>query len=367
MKNIILSTILLFFCFNTEAQLLNDEEGKKQVEVIIDKLYNDQKAEAKTEILKLRPKYGNHPIFPTLSSMLMIGAVKTDKEAERYLGLLDLAVEYAEKMMEKDEEDIEAMFFAMTAHSYKALYYSEQHSYLKAVGEAQRTYRYIKKAYDLTDEFPEFLLSVGLYNYYRVQYPETHPAVKPLVGIFKDGDKALGLKQLEKCAEVNTFTRPEALSYITHIYLKYENEYRKGLKYAEIAYESYPNNIYFKSRYAEALIRNKKYEKGLPYIEDLINSNDSLYKAIGLCFKGYYYEFGEKNDKMAAKCYAEALVIYDNDDSMERDYACWAHIGIARILVRNGEENKAKGLYNLAKDGEYESIRKEAKAYLKEH
>ena len=365
-KNIIVTLVFSLICLSGSAQLLEDEEAKTTVKAALDKIYNNEEVKAKAEIVKLKDKYGKHAIYPLLNSMLLLDKLHLEEKAKKYMALLDHAEMLSEGKLKKDEDDIEAMFFAMTTHSYKALFHSEQKNYLKAVGEAQKTYKYIKKAYELTDEFPEFLLSVGLYNYYRVQYPETHPAVKPFVGIFKDGNKALGLKQLEKCVEVTTFTRPEALSYITHIYLKYEDEYKKGLKYAEIAFNDFPNNPYFKTRYAEGLLRNKKYSKALSFIEELINGSDTLYSTVGLVFRGYYYEFGEKDDEKAAKCYAKALDNYEEYPSLDQEYACWCHIGLARILERKGQTKQAEELYKEALDGGYESIRKEAKKFLKE-
>jgi hypothetical protein len=42
------------------------------------------------------------------------------------------------------------------------------------------------------------------------QYPENHTAVKPFMFFFADGDKALGLKQIETSISKGIFTRTEA-------------------------------------------------------------------------------------------------------------------------------------------------------------
>lgn len=366
-----LRKVLLLFLitpfFLGYSQMLQDEEAKKTVEKVLHWHYNNNETKARTEIQKLKPKYSKHPIYPLLMSMTLLGELSEEAKAEEYMAYLDLAEIQSYALLEENPNDIEGMFFAMTTHSYKALFYSEQNNYLKAVGEAQRTYRYIKKAYDLTDKFPEFLLSVGLYNFYREQYPETHPAVKPLIGIFKNGDRALGLQQLQKCVEKTTFTRPEALSYITHIYLKYENDYSKGLKYGKIAFDEFSKNPYFETRYTEALLRNNKAEEAIKHIKALQEQDEKLYQTIATAFEGFYYEQLIKDDKLALKAYAKAMKTFKNDEDLEQDYLCWCQAGLARIMDRKGQVDAAKDLYKEAQNGEYESIRKEAKAYLKAH
>jgi len=52
---------------------------------------------------------------------------------------------------------------------------------MKAVSYARKAYAFMKIGIKNTERQPEFLYSSGIYNYYRVAYPELHPIIKPLM------------------------------------------------------------------------------------------------------------------------------------------------------------------------------------------
>ena len=91
-------------------------------------------------------------------------------------------------------------------------------------------YSFMKKGFDLTEEYREFNFPVGMYNYYREKYPELHPVYKPFMFFFRNGDVSKGLRQLERSVKENVFTKPEAGMFLVHIYLYYENNPAAALK-----------------------------------------------------------------------------------------------------------------------------------------
>ena len=68
----------------------------------------------------------------------------------------------------------------------------------------------MKTGFDLMHKNPEFYYTTGLYNYYREQYPESHPGYKTVVWVLAGGDKEKGLQLLHKASKEALFTKTEA-------------------------------------------------------------------------------------------------------------------------------------------------------------
>ena len=85
---------------------------------------------------------------------------------------------------------------------------------------AKSTYRYVRKSFDFTSFYPDFLLFTGLYHYYREVYPRVHPVYKPLAFLFPDGNREKGLKDIQTAAQHSILLKAESLSYLSiYIYM----------------------------------------------------------------------------------------------------------------------------------------------------
>src|SRR5205807_1124033 len=79
----------------------------------------------------------------------------------------------------------------------------------------------------------DIYFSTRVYDYFVIQYPETHPVYKPFMFFFAKGDKKRGITELEFCVENGIFSGIESLHYLANIFLKYENDPAKALTYSE--------------------------------------------------------------------------------------------------------------------------------------
>ena len=161
------------------------------------------------------------------------------------------------------------------------------------------------------------------------------------------------------------FTKVECLTYLCHIYLRYEYKPFSATPYARRLMESYPNNPTFRAHYAEALTLSKRYAKAEPFVEELINGNTEYFAYVGMIFKGEKKEKGDKN-------YVEALAIYkgadskgDNLEMRNSHFDSILYCGLGRTYLELGESAKAKDYFKLAsKKAEYSWVRDEAKKFL---
>ena len=363
--------ILLFLCFSASsfAQLLNDNDSKQFIIRGLDKLYNYEFKEADTYFQNVKVKYPKHPVTPLLSALQVqwqnLPLEQNPKALAQYLALLEKCIVSAEILLQDPSKKAEAIFFLTASHGYIALVLNYKKEQVKAANEARKAYGYLKDGKQLTDKNPEFLFTSGLYNFYRIQYPETHPIVKPVMFFFENGNKKLGIQQLEQCVQKSVFSRIEAAFYLTGLYLKYESNYPKALVYSNWLHERYPNNLIYTMRHAETLIMNGKIDDAMPIIQQLKRTNDKVYLLAGSLFEGLVNEKFKKNDKAAIEQYVNVLKMQPND-RYTTDYFAMAYAGLARISIRSGNNKRAEELYRRCLEyAEYKSTVNEANNFLK--
>jgi hypothetical protein len=156
----------------------------------------------------------------------------------------------------------------------------------------------------LLNKNPEFYFTSGMYNYYVEVYPEEHPIVKPLLVFFKNGDKALGLKQIDTATKVGTITKAESCYYISHIYLKYEAKPEKAAMYMEklSGFVSEKPYLSDEARGSTMLLSGKydqAHEKALQLLRKQVSTG--FYPAAWRTFQGILEEKDRKNDAAAQK------------------------------------------------------------------
>jgi hypothetical protein len=361
--------LLLFLLSSSTifAQLLNDNESKQLIIKGLDKLYNYEFKEADVFFQKVKAKYPKHAVTPLLSALQIqwqnLPVEQNPKVLNQYILLLEKCQALAEPLLNDPLRRAEGTFFLVASHGYIALVLNDKKEQVKAVNEARKAYGYLKDGRKWTEKNPEFLFTSGLYNFYRIQYPETHPIVKPIMLFLEDGNKKVGLQQLEQAVQKSVFSRIEAAFYLTGVNLKYESNYPKALVYSTWLHEKYPNNLLYTMRHTESLVMNGKYDEAIPLIQTLKKTNDREYLLAGNVFEGIIAEKGKKNDKQANEIYNMVLRIKPSD-RYTTDYYAMAYAGLARIAHRANNTKLAESLYNKCLDyAEYNSTIAEAKRY----
>ncbi len=364
--------ILAFLSSQSVAQvsLLQEKETLEKIKQSLDYIYNtevDKAAPLNEEIGRRLP---DHPAYFMLKA-LNIRAANTpielgSPEFKEMKGYLEKVLSLSENMLEDDDMNPEANFFAMASIGLLAMYENDEGNQLKAVGLAQDAYTYLKNGFELKEQYPEFYFSSGLYNYYRIKYPELHSIYRPFMLFFRDGDKELGLEQLKKAYRESIFMSPESADYLVHIYLKYEEEPAQALRYARILAKKYPKNLFFITNFVDASIAAKEFSNLNPYVQQLLASERNFYKMTGKLFEAMLLEKKDKQWKAAERSYIQSLEYVQglkNDEA--GDYESYAYAGLARIAHEQQKYKQARSLYEKALGiAHYPPIKKEAEAYL---
>lgn len=333
-----------------------------------DHIYNASSDSAEHYISQAEILIPNHPVIPLMRAMSILWVNIPTISEELFSEMevhLDSAI-FLAKEQDSDLEDPEMIFFAMASYGLLAEYYADQHHTMKAVGEANRAYGLMKKGFEIVDEHPEFLLTTGLYNYFREKYPEEHPIYKPLLWFFRSGDKKLGLEQLEAACTESFLTKVEAHVYLSYIYLRYEYNPKKAQEYLSELCRLYPGNYYAKAKYLESLANPTDFKRvPTEMIHSLITHESPYYKLAGYVFLGYFEEKVIKNQKKAEYAYRLGLEYGSTIPDHGEFFKSFGYLGLGRVLVEKKENDEAADVLGLSlKYAETRQVKSEAKKLL---
>ena len=353
----------------TKAQILNDAATRQQISQGLDNMYSYDFKESAEIFQKIKVKYPQHPVYFTLMALqteLQYFPLKDYPAQQKvYLAYLNQSRALSETMLDKNEEDVEAIFFELATLGYLAAYDADNQEFMKSIGVAKKAYSYLKKGMTLTDKQPEFLYTSGIYNFLRIDYPETHPIIKSVIWMFADGNRKLGLQQLDLATKKTIFVKNEATFYAGYIYTKYESNPAKALIYNNLLIEKYPNNLLYQMQRTEFLTAVGRYEDAEEFVDKIIKQKGIMFQCAGTVFKGLIAERGKKDDKEAEILLQKGIKM-PYDERFTKDYHALAYMGLARIAKRAGDLEKVKEYAKKAgKIAEYKSTLAEVKAMLK--
>ena len=355
-------------CTSSEGQVFENGLVQNLVKKGANHIYNSNQDSAYYYAREVENLLPGHPVVPLMRGLAILWANIPTISAELFTEMennLDSAIVLA-RVQDPDLEDPEMVFFAMSAHGLLAEYYADQDFTMKAVGEANRAYGLLKKGFDMVEEYPEFLFTTGLYNYFIERYPEKHPIYKPLIWFFRSGDKALGLQQLEAASETSILTDVEAHVYLSYIYLRYEYKPELAQRHLSFLCRKYPQNFYAKAKYIESLANPEDFKKApLFMIYSMIRHENPYYRLAGYVFLGYYEEVKIKNSEKAEFAYRKGLELGEQIPDHGEFFKSFGYLGLGRLLVDSNENEEAKKKLNLAlKYAETEQVTLEAKQLL---
>jgi hypothetical protein len=365
----IVSFALIFLPFLSIAQFLEDEKARESTLKGLDLIYNFEFEKSDQFLGPIKTQYANHPVVHLLNALKLqnqyIPIDGNPAAYKSYINELKKCEERAKVIYKNPKFKTEATYFLLASEGLLALSNVYRKEYLEMGIIANRAYGIFLESQKIKSQSSEFLFSSGLYNYYRVEYPESHPATKSIFYFFEKGNKKLGIQELELSAKNSIFSRIEAQTFLIHILIKYESNFKKAHQYANNLYSKYPNNSLFLVSQIESLLYIKEYEKAASLNILLSKKTDAVSKISNLTFEGYLDEHF-KNDLASAKSnYAKAIKI-PRDDRHTKDYHAMAYLGLGNILKKENSDAKAKAMYKESiKIAEYKWIIETAKTELK--
>ena len=355
MKYLVSIIAILFFTSNSFSQepLLNDTSILRIVKEVMDAGYSLEVEKAEEGLSEIRAYSPEHPAVSFIEAFLIyweyFPLYPDHQKADEFIFLMEDCIVKSENWFDEDDDELEAVFFDLFGRAFFIMFWADNGKSTKVFPHINLLYRHTLEGFDLMHEFNEFYFTTGLYNFYIESYAEKHPIYKPIVKLFKKGDKDEGLDQLKYCSENTVFLRVEAKLFLTLLYLNYENDIDSASVYASQLYREFPDNPYYAGKYLEILLLNNKFFFAPIVLEHLKSADGDFARMQYDLFMANYLEKKEKKFDEAINLYEKALSLSLSFGPFTNQYSAIAHMGMGRIYQIKGNQSKGKSHLREAK------------------
>ena len=340
-------------------------------------MYNFDFEEAGKQYHWLMQKHPESPLAYFLLGLNEWWKMMPDTDVEDFDGrfhyYMDTAIVISKGMLKIDSKRIEGAFFLAAAYGFKGRLYSDRGKWGKAASAGRSSLKYLEICEEHSYLSPELLFGDALYNYFSVWIPENYPILKPILAFFPDGDKKLGLKQLNEVARNAFYTRIEAQIFLMQILANDAHDYTKSLAIAEYLHTHYENNPYFHRYYIRYLYSTHQYKRMEPKALEILARIDSGrfgYEATAGRYAAFFLGQANQswgNEKKAKQYYLKAVEFAKQQEMMETGYCLYSLLNLGKIARKDNRKKEANDYFKLVKKNasRKQNVYKEAKKYLK--
>lgn len=353
--NISLILIVLLLCLNTnnlQGQFLKDSTSVNLIKRGIDYVYNFDFINAEKVNSEIRKLYPGHPVTFLFNSMITYwqnyplsttsaACVSFEDDIRKCIGLCDKKKDAA--------TEPEILLVNLCARGLLLLFYTDNDMSFEVFPIASSTYQCIRRSFDFTSHYSDFYFFTGVYKYYREAYPEAHPVYKTLAFLFPKGSKIQGLEDLQIVAKNSIVLKAEAYSFLTEIFLSFENNYQQAAFYSKSLHKIYPSNPAYLGSYIKNLLLIKQYDEAEKEIQSSIGFlKNPYFQAQVTIFNGILQEKKYHNINQAQQYYIKGIKDISVFRNYGDEYAAYAYFGLSRISNLAGNSDNQKMYRRLA-------------------
>lgn len=154
----------------------------------------------------------------------------------------DAFITAATARFSQSQNDAEALFYLAQAHMLRGTFRaSSDRSLIGAARDAARSKGYAERYLKAHPEHGDAYFSIGLYNYYVGIAPTFVRFLRVLL-FLPGGDRATGLRQIERAAKTGNLFAPLAEAVLGTIYGSLEGRLTDGIAIGEQLVERFPGN-----------------------------------------------------------------------------------------------------------------------------
>lgn len=289
-----IAIILFLFIISIEVHSQSSNFDSRVIKGI-HQIYNIKFDSAEVTFRKLIADYPEHPAGRFFLAMIDWWKILMDTNSEDYDDLffqkLEDVIFQCDQILEKDPENVDALFFKGGAIGFRGRLRAYRESWLKAADDGREALPIVERAAELDPANVDVQLGFGIYDYYASVIPEEYPILKPLMIFFPSGDKQKGLKELNNVARNGKYAKYEARYFLMTIFYNYENNPYKAEEYAKQLNEDFPDNPTFERWRGRVAIKSgnhslsfnifkdvlKKAEKNFPGYNSLKTKREAAY------------------------------------------------------------------------------------------
>ena len=346
---------MLLQCHGTfllQGQFLKDTTSVNLIKRGIDYVYNFDFNNADKVSSELGKSYPGHPVNFLFKGMITYWKnyplIPTSSAHDSFESDMRKSIELCENNKDRSQE-AEILLVDLCARGLLLLYLTDNYLSLEVFPLATSTYQYIRRSFEFTSFHSDFFFFTGVYNYYREAYPEAYPVYNTLAFLFPKGSKAKGLQDLQIVAKNSIILKAESYSFLTQIFLNFENNYQQATFYSKSLHAIYPDNPQYLGTYIKNLLLIKQYDEAENEIESSVNYQiNPFFQAQITIFRGILQEKKYHNTRLAQQLYDKGIKDISVFRSYGNEYAAYAYFGLSRISALTGDEYNQKLFHKLA-------------------
>jgi tetratricopeptide (TPR) repeat protein len=372
-----LAFLLLFLVPSAvRCQWIEDPAVDARLRRGIDYIYNiefDKADKEFAEVERLMPDHSAGYFFQAMTEWWRILSNFTDESHDAgFIAMLDKVVEMCEKRLEKNENDVTALFFKGGAVGFKGRLRANRGAWLLAANDGLVALQAIRKANKLEPNNYDVLLGMGMYNYYAEVVPDQYPVVKPLMLFLPGGDKKKGLEQLELAAAKARYAKVEAMYFLLQTYFTYEKQFVRALELSRELHARYPKNPLFHRMYGRCYVSLGYWAEAF----QIFNEVEERYRNHQMGYDDYdareaYYYIGRhyflagRLDDALKNLYRCDEISRNTDKNGSSGFMSMANLTIGMIYDLQKKRGSAIAQYQKVLNmKEYENTYKEARRFM---
>ena len=334
------------------GQILKDSSSINLIKKGIDYVYNFDFKNAYNISDEFRKLYPGHPLIYLFRGMITYWENYplniTSEARASFEEDMRKCIELCDKNKEQASE-AEILLVNLCARGLLLLFYTDNDLSFEVFPIASSTYQCIRRSFNFTTHYSDFYFFTGVYNYYREAYPEAHPVYKTLAFLFPKGSKVKGLQDLQIVARNSIILKAESYSFLTQIFLSFENNYEQATFYSKSLHSVYPDNPQYLGSYIKNLLLIKQYDEAEMEIASSITYlKNPFFQAQVTIFNGLLQEKKYHDTRQAQQFYMKGIKDISVFRSYGNEYAAYAYFGLSRISEKNGDTDNMKLYRKLA-------------------
>lgn len=351
---------LQFFAFNSKIFSNSEAEVLKGLDLV----YNLKFDEAETVFKQVQSKYPSDLkgyFFESLLYFYKALPTRDKKMLDKFSELSENVIMKAEDILEKDENNPDALYYKGVSHSYRSLLLLNlNESLLKAASDGNEGYRILTELIRQKPDYYDAYMGLGLYKIALGFVPDKFKWLLSLIGF--DGNIYEGMSMLKKSMANGKFTVTDSKVFLCLFSLK-EKEIsdNTSLVLAKELTDKYPESPVFKVLYSGMLLQSGDNASCIKTANEAAGLNKHSFKneiaksANALLGTAY---FRENNFAEASVHYEESIKFMNSQDRFN------VHIFSAGVAFElSGNRTKALEYYSKVRsdfinerDGEAERL-----------
>lgn len=192
---------------------------------------------------------------------------------EKYTDLADIVIQRSEDLLDKNENDYDAMYYKGLSHSYSSLLMlSLNKNLLKAASNGNDGYRVLTTLIEKKPDYYDAYMGLGLYKIAIGFVPDKFQWLLSLIG-FKGNIKE-GRSLLQKSMAFGKYTKTDSKVFLSLFSIsEKEDEDKLSLKLSKELVLEFPESPVFKVFYSGILLQSGYTEESVLYSEQALEQN----------------------------------------------------------------------------------------------